>query len=567
MLQAVLLLFLLRCCPPGHGGRIPAPPERVRFVAETFRHWLHWEPPGAGNSAPGLLYDVQYKSYGQGGWWPTLNCTRIATLSCDLSYETREPFGEYLARVRAVAENRASNWTRTPRFSPKSATLRLSGMNLSLSDNIIHVKIQPPTSRWTNVIYEDLYPSWREYYAHIRRVSDNLQFVHIETSLEFDLPLLLWGERYCVRVKPQVTSLTNPGKWTEEQCILIPPKEDSVSSVLIPSLALLTVVVLCALGLGVACAYVRKPQRIPFLLKSPLKHSPHRVPNERTPLGVEDFVLCLEADPIQQLSFVGLKDHIHPDSTTHGTGTATPPLESCCWLPMRLAKGAGLGDPMDSSGCSTDSGICLHDPSGSLESCRLLFGSSEEGGSQEDVGGLGLEEQLWQVAPSSSSGTEQEAPGAEDPPKAQFSGYQKQSVGPPEVVGCPRTPPGTEEMTPSEPGLATGYLKQASIRTPPGLVRGVILAKDFLDGMEQQNTHFPSSTSPDVLEPLKLLPKFPKTLMTLSFFEQEEACLPPHTSPFLHSSMQLSPDAPTLPQCWVQGLPPNKLSQWEIVQL
>nr|XP_028564394.1 interleukin-10 receptor subunit alpha [Podarcis muralis] len=561
MLLAALLLLLLRCLR-GHGEKIPAPPERVRFVAETFQHELRWEPPRTGHGL--FLYDVQYMRYGKiGGWNPALNCTRVRSHSCDLSYETREPSKSYFARVRTVTGTRVSNWTQTNRFDPKTATPRLAGVSLSLSHNVIQVKLQPPTSRWHNITYEDLYHS-EEYHVHIRKVSDNVQFEYVKTNLEFNLSSLTWGERYCISVEPRVVSQASPGKRTEEQCISIPTEEDHVRSILISSLALLTVIVLCGLGLGAACAYVRKPKEAPLLLKSPVKHSLHWVPKEMPPLGMQDLVSCLEVDAIQPPSSVGPKDPVHPDSTKCGMEAAPAPLGGCFWLPTLLTQGAVLRDLMDSSGCSTDSGICLQDPSGSLG--RLSLGSSEEGGTQEDeMGGLSREEQLLLEAPSSSSGAEQVAPEAEEPPKAQiFSGYQKQSGTPSEILGCSQPPLSTEETTPLEPVLATGYLKQASIYAPSGLARDGTLTSDFLGRTEQQKEPFPSSIP---LEQLGLPLEFPKTLLALGFFEQELVSPSSHISPQANSVPQLSLGVPTLPQYWVQGLPPNKLSQWEIAQL
>ncbi|XP_034994905.1 interleukin-10 receptor subunit alpha-like [Zootoca vivipara] len=561
MLLAALLLLLLRCLR-GHGGKIPAPPERVRFVAETFQHELRWEPPSTERGL--LLYDVQYMRYGEnGGWSPALNCTRVRRHSCDLSYETREPSGFYFARVRTVTGMRASNWTQTHRFDPRTATPRLAGVSLSLSHNVIQVKLQPPTSRWHNITYEDLYHS-EEYHVHIRTVSDNIQFEYVETKLEFNLPSLSWGECYCISVETRVVSQPSPGKRTEEQCISIPTKEDHVRSILISSLALLTVIILCGLGVGVACAYVRKPKEAPLLLKSPVKHSLHWVPKEKPPLGMQDLVSCLEVDAIQPLSSMGPKDPVHPDSTKCGMGAAPAPLGGCFRLPTRLTQGAVLRDLMDSSSCSTDSGICLQDPSGSLG--RLSLGSSEEGGTKEDeMGALSRQEQLLLEAPSSSSGAEQVAPEAEDPPKAQiFSGYQNQSGTPSEILGCSQPPFSIDEMTPSEPVLATGYLKQVSISAPSGLARDGTLTNDFLGRTEQQKQPFPASTP---LEQQGLPPEFPKTLLALGFFEQELASPSSHISPQVNSVPQLSLGVPGLLQYWVQGLPPNKLSQWEIAQL
>ncbi|XP_039197736.1 interleukin-10 receptor subunit alpha isoform X2 [Crotalus tigris] len=206
------------------GERILAAPSDLHFQARVFHHLLRWKPgpkPGGG-----ILYDVQYRRVGDDSWRAAANCTRIALDFCDLTCETQQPAVHYLARVRAVAGNRSSPWIRTRRFTPSEATLWLSKVTLSRSGNQLRASVKLPTSCWANLTYESSYEAWGEYLVRVRKVSNNQELVHVHNSLEFDLPPLLWGEQYCISVKPRVASRPNAADWTEEQCVSIPPLEE-----------------------------------------------------------------------------------------------------------------------------------------------------------------------------------------------------------------------------------------------------------------------------------------------------------------------------------------------------
>ncbi|KAJ6653174.1 hypothetical protein lerEdw1_010047 [Lerista edwardsae] len=462
MLRAILLLLLLRCPRGGLGERSLGGPAQVRFLAQTFHHVLHWEP-GANYTAAEARYDVQYKRYGNFSWTPLPHCTRTPSLSCDLSRQTWSPQHRYYARVRVAMGNRTSSWAQASSpFSPKEATPQLASASFSVSGNRIHVALQLPVCSWANVTFEDIHGPWMNYYVHVWGASDVHQFVHVGPSLEFDLPPLLWGEQYCVSVEPRVSAQPNPGKWTEQQCVSIPPLEGQATATVLPTFALLSLAALSTLGTAWAWLYVKKPTKTPTVLKSLLKTGSPWLPSAPPAVGAKDVVLCVEADSVQHLS-LSLKDGPQPGClSAPSAGAAAPPLpQSPWWLALWAGSEAGRlerQETADSSGCSTDSGICLQELSGSLSH---PLGSHLEGGGAQEGSCLGLG-----LPPVLSSGkTEVLALAAEgrwkpaDPPQAPPSGYQRQS-------GSPRTLPSTDETAHSQPGPARGYLKQPSFAGP-----------------------------------------------------------------------------------------------------
>ncbi|NWR35703.1 I10R1 protein, partial [Tachuris rubrigastra] len=456
-----------------------ASPRRVHFTAKTARHVLRWEP---GHGHPGdICYDVEYKVYGTKIPWTAVpECTKSSEQSCDLTYYTLDPNRRYYARVRAVSGNHTSSWQRTNVFSPQDASLRLSGQNLSVRGNTIHVQLQL-LFRIGNltVRYEDIHEDMRQYRVYARKTQDNKTFEVVETRAEFTLSDLLWDTEYCLSVEPSVTNRPVPATRTDEQCVTTAQRDRTVE--LLPSILSAFLVLLGILGALLAHTYVKKSVRTPSVLKSFMKQSSLWVEHEPPSLG------SLDTDPIQQL-FLCQKEP-QPDSST---STAQVPLEQGRRLPVwpedRLCLLAPMGS-RDNSGSSTDSGICLHMPSSSSSELSCSTGPEPQGYRQQlptgDDSGVGLESTCPDPMCSSSSGNSSQggpdlcpATGQED---VEFRGYLQQCKGTEEprqdpakavpLSGCEGPGQGTDlvlDVECSQLAVSKGYLKQSSPEHPHG---------------------------------------------------------------------------------------------------
>ncbi|XP_053861436.1 interleukin-10 receptor subunit alpha [Malaclemys terrapin pileata] len=537
-------------------GESLSQPGKVRFVADIINHILHWTP-GVNHSSD-TLYEVEYKLYGKSGPWMAVpDCTGISGHSCDLTYQTMDPSQRYYARVRAVSGNHTSGWTRTNAFSLKEATLRLSDVSLSVTGNTIHVTLQQLILRVGNktVSYKDIQQYGRQYRTYVRRASDNLQQVQVETREEFDIPMLLWGEQYCVRVEPRVLSRPVPSIGTEEKCVTIPEKDESTGIISVSvGIVLLVFSATLLLGTLLLCAYIKQPMRTPAILKSLLK--PSGSEHEHFPFGSKDVVVCLDEESIQQLS-VCQRDTVQHHSTDSGSSPAQqPPDKGCRFLTSpddheHLLELEDLAEG-DSSCTSTDSGICLQDSSSGLSQFsgsesqdyqRQLPGSDDSGislarhslcltlsSSGRDYTSVDEEQDQRERERDCSplaSGLSQEA--------VEFRGYLKQPKGTVErqqdrAEGqLPTKSPGgtdnTLEMGCSEPALAKGYLKQAS----PGLTYGnadTVLAREsdsqgFTSRLECNSSSLLNYGALGISVPSKSLPEFPKAPFALGIFNTD----------------------------------------------
>ncbi|NXT66044.1 I10R1 protein, partial [Chaetops frenatus] len=452
-----------------------ASPRRLRFAAELARHLLRWEP---GHGCPSnARYDVEYRVYGSNITWTAIpECGKILEHSCDLTHYTLDPEQRYYARVRAVAGSHKSPWQRSSSFSPQEAGLRLAGQSLSVVGNSIQVRLQLLLRSGNLTLrYSDLQKNMSRYHVHVRRTRDNHTFTVVERSTEFSIRDLFWVTEYCLSVEPSLANRPVPSRRSEEQCVTTAPRDRSAEFLPgILSSSFIILVLLGLLGALLARTYIRKPVRTPSVLKSFMKQSSlwveHEPPSSASP----------DADPIQQLILCQKEPQLDSSSDS-STSTAQQPLEQGWKLPARPKDLLGPTGSRDSSGTSTDSGICLHIPSSSSSSlsCPEPQGYRQQLPRAEDSG-VGLESPC--PAPGCSSGSRNASPGEPGLSPAiqegvEFRGYLQQSKGTVEpeqalergmaLLGCAGSVQGlasTDMVLDTEsPELAVskGYLKQS----------------------------------------------------------------------------------------------------------
>ncbi|NWI80453.1 I10R1 protein, partial [Dryoscopus gambensis] len=476
---ALALCLALLLARPTHGEGL-ARPGRVRFAAEVARHLLRWEP---GHGCPSdARYDVEYHVYGSSAPWTAIpECWKTSEHSCDLTYYTLDPERRYYARVRAVSGNHTSPWGRTNAFSPQEAGLRLAGQSLSVKGNSIQVRLQLLLrSGNATVEYGDFQKEMTRYHVYLRRTQDNHTFRVLERSAEFTIGDLFWVTEYCLSVEPSMANRPIPAARSDEQCVTTGRRDDSAELLLpgILSSSFIILVLLGLLGALLARTYIRKPVRTPSVLKSFMKQSSLWGEPEPPPSG------SLDADPVQQL-FLCQKEP-QPDSSPDGsTSTAQQPLEQGWKLPARPQDQLGPTGSRDSSGTSTDSGICLRIPSSS-SSLGCSAGPEPQGYRQQlptaEDSGVGLESPC--PAPGCPSGSRNASPGLSPTTQGdvEFRGYLQQSKGTvqPEqapdkgmpLLGCAGSVQGLGstdtvlDIECSELAVSKGYLKQSSPEHP-----------------------------------------------------------------------------------------------------
>ncbi|XP_004452974.2 interleukin-10 receptor subunit alpha [Dasypus novemcinctus] len=482
----VVLLAALLGLRLGSGAHeLPSPPF-VWFEGEFFHHVLHWTP--IPNQSQSTYYEVELMPYGREPWKTVPSCNQTLALSCDLSMVTQELYHNdgYRVKVRAVDGSRRSNWTTTIRFTYDDVTLTVGHLELEMDRDALRGTIQPPRPKMAPAgdTYESIFKNFREYEIAMRKVPDNYTFTNKKVKGEhFRLPISGEVGTFCVMVKPSLSSRLNKGLWSEEVCHVLTRQYFTATNL---GVFFAFVLLLCgALAYCLALQlYVRRRGKLPAVL----------VFEKPRPFGLVSQVPCRETqDPVylDQEAFLSVSTALRSSglhgSTDSGFGSAKPSLqaeEPQFPLPAPNPPAGvtlGEGTPLEredsgGSGSSTDSGICLQEPS--LSDSR----------GQEDSG-IGLAQssagQPGDTQHGSASGRvsplRTEPPGEEDPAVVAFQGYLRQTRCTEEKAvkaGCLeeessstdglgpkfRTCPDAEAGWPA-PALAKGYLKQ----DPPGM--------------------------------------------------------------------------------------------------
>ncbi|NXP87335.1 I10R1 protein, partial [Passerina amoena] len=431
------------------GEELPEP-RSVRITTDTGWHLLQWEP---GHGCPSdARYNVEYVVYGIGMAWTAIpECWNTTELSCDLTHYTLDPEQRYHARVWAVAGNLTSPWKMTGSFSPEQVGPRLAGQSLSVRGNSIQARLRlllRPGS--ASPESSDLRRAMSRYHVHLRRTRDNHTITVVKNSTEFTIRGLFWLTEYCLSVEPSLANRPIPAWRSAEQCVTTGPRDRSAE--LLPTILssfFITLSLLGLLGAALLCTYIRRPVRTPSALKSFMKQSSLWAEHEPPSSG------SLDADPIQQL-FLCQKEPQPGGSPDSSTGTAQQPLEQGWKLPAWPKDPLGPTGSRDSSGTSTDSGICLHIPSSSSSlSCSA---GPEPRGYREQLpraedSGLGLGSPC--PAAGCSSGRGSPSPGLSPGPEqaeVEFRGYLQQPKGTVE----PERGPGRGEPLPGRAGSLQG---------------------------------------------------------------------------------------------------------------
>ncbi|XP_007934676.1 interleukin-10 receptor subunit alpha [Orycteropus afer afer] len=447
----VLLLAMLLSLPIGssdaNGTELPSPPS-VWFEAEFFSHILHWMP--ILNQTQSTYYEVKLVRYGTEHWEAIPACTQAPKPCCDLTAVTLDLYHNngYWAKVRAVDGSRHSNWTSTEtRFSIDEVILTVGSVTLEVHNGFILGTIQPPRPIMARAgdMYEHIFPNFREYEIAVRKVPGNYTFTNKKVKHE-NFSLVTSGEvgEFCVRVKPSIGSRTNKGVWSKEVCITLTRQYFTPTIISVCCFMLLlcgTLVFFLAFQL-----YVRHRGKLPAVL----------VFNKSSPISLVSQLPCPEAPDtihhVDEEAFPKVSPELRNSelhgSTDSGFGSAKPSLQTeeaqfLLLAPHPQTGGTvGQGEPpalenscSGGSSNSTDSGICLQEPSlspGTGPGWELQVGSNSR---DQDDSGIGFVQNSSQQpggtqgssALSEVSSSRPELPGEENPEVVTLQGYLQQT--------------------------------------------------------------------------------------------------------------------------------------------
>uniref|UniRef100_A0A3P8SVY8 Interleukin 10 receptor, alpha n=1 Tax=Amphiprion percula TaxID=161767 RepID=A0A3P8SVY8_AMPPE len=245
---------------------VPHPELKVNISdGEVIAYWSH--PEGAPSNSK---YNVQMKSH-NGEYSVVKSCTGITRTFCDLTSLIRNYRDAYTVRVQLVAGDEASAWTRQ-RFLPNDSKYELLPPSFTLkatsSSLTVYVHEKP--------ILKKLYPFGVTYtiYLEEKGIHNKNTTAYLKDDLvEEDqrtkvFPSLHWGKEYCVSIKVEGAGALTSSSVSHKRCLLLPEQEWFIIAV--SSLSVLGVLVAIALMAAILLCYLKRPEKTPVALKSPL---------------------------------------------------------------------------------------------------------------------------------------------------------------------------------------------------------------------------------------------------------------------------------------------------------
>lgn len=227
-----------------------------------------WKPPV--DSPSNYKYNVQMKKY-TGEYFVVKSCTGITRNFCDLTSLIKDYRIGYTVRVQLVAGDDVSAWTHK-RFSPNDSEYEVLPPSFTLkatsSSLTVYVHEKP--------ILKKLYPYGVTYTIYLEEKGKHNKntTVYLKDDLEEEdqrtkvFPSLHWGREYCVSIQVKGAGATTPSRMSTERCLVLPEQEWFIMAV--SSLSVLGVLIAIAFMAAILLCYLKRPEKTPVALKSPL---------------------------------------------------------------------------------------------------------------------------------------------------------------------------------------------------------------------------------------------------------------------------------------------------------
>lgn len=258
----VFLIVYINCVS---GLHIPQPDGlKVDIVdGEVIALWKH--PVDA---PPNPQYNVQMGKYINNEWTTVESCTGISRTYCVLNSLINEYYSAHKVRVQLVAGQNVSAWAVKRKFLPNESKLLPPSFTLWATSSSLTVYIhQKP-------ILKNLFHFGLTYTIYLEERGENEKnttaYLKSEAGRTKSFSSLRWGTEYCVSIKVQGNGAISTSSVSPKQCLQLPEQEWFIIAV--SSLSLLAVLAVLAIMAAILLCYLKRPEKTPVALKSPVSN-------------------------------------------------------------------------------------------------------------------------------------------------------------------------------------------------------------------------------------------------------------------------------------------------------
>uniref|UniRef100_A0A667Y8X5 Interleukin 10 receptor, alpha n=1 Tax=Myripristis murdjan TaxID=586833 RepID=A0A667Y8X5_9TELE len=214
------------------------------------------------------VYNVEMKKYGSGSdWIAVVRCTMITVTCCDLTNLMHEYNAAYIVRVQLVAGRNASDWKNTKRVYPNQSKLLPPSFTLLATSSTLTLTVHKKP------FYKKMFPFGMTYtiYLEDRGKDNKTTIAYLKDGLDDEgvktFDSLHWGREYCVSLKVESSTGLSMSNVSTPQCIFLPEQEWYIIAV--SCLVSLGVMAIFAVLLAILLCYLKRPEKVPTVLKSP----------------------------------------------------------------------------------------------------------------------------------------------------------------------------------------------------------------------------------------------------------------------------------------------------------
>ncbi|XP_034556191.1 interleukin-10 receptor subunit alpha [Notolabrus celidotus] len=212
-------------------------------------------------------YNVEMLKYGL-NWVMVESCRGITRNYCDLSSLVKDYTAGYKVRVELATGDGVSTWTAKTKFLPNKSNLSSPSFTMTATSSTLKLNIHPKP------ILRKLFPYGVIYTIYLEDTRDNktttayLQDDVDEEERSTTFTSLHWGKEYCVSIKVEARGAESTSTVSRKQCLQLPEQEWFIIAA--SSLSIMGGLVVVAIMAAILHCYLRRPEKTPVALKSPV---------------------------------------------------------------------------------------------------------------------------------------------------------------------------------------------------------------------------------------------------------------------------------------------------------
>ncbi|XP_028429507.1 interleukin-10 receptor subunit alpha isoform X2 [Perca flavescens] len=356
----VFLIIYINCVS---GQNVPQPDDLQVNILDGEVIVLWKRPVDAPSNSH---YNVQMGKYG-GDWAMVDSCTGINQTYCDLSSLITDYRSAYNVRVRLVAGGNDSLWTTKRKILLNTSTFQPPSFTLWATSSTLTVYVHPKP------ILKKMFPYGITYTIYLEETGQNKKntTAYLKDDVGEDqrtksFSSLHWGIEYCVSIKVEGNGGLSTNSVSPKQCLQLPEQEWFILAV--SSLSTLGVLAIIVIIATTILCYLKRPEKTPAALKSPVSGWLPLSVGEGTVEVVTDkgWFLSSYRTPVKEcvkdpVAHVTVKvDNDEEDRRTSldsGVGMESNSATNTGGSPPMTHEDSGcgsLGGPESSTSCQTD---------------------------------------------------------------------------------------------------------------------------------------------------------------------------------------------------------------------